>query len=74
VIHQEQLTEAIKRFSLAIKHVIQTVPKELIVNHLANTPHDELQQMLITCEQLEEYEMCEPISKALAQKKQLVAA
>lgn len=71
MIQQEQLNQAINRFSVAIKHVIKTVPTEHIVNHLANTSQQELQQMLSACEQLEEYEMCTPISKALAQKRNL---
>lgn len=74
MVQQEKLNKAINRFSDAIKHVIRTVPTEHIINHLAKTSHIELQQMLVACEQLEEYEMCVPISKALAKSKQLVAA
>ena len=67
------LNEAIDRFSAAISDVIKTVPQEHIIDHLKKTHSEELQQMLEVCEQLEQYELCNFILKAL-QQKELIAA
>lgn len=61
------LTEAVDRFSTAVKHAIKALPQDSIVNYLANTDID-LQEILGVAEQMEEYEFCGVIVKALQQK------
>ncbi|HEY1025377.1 MAG TPA: hypothetical protein VGE26_09455 [Sphingobacteriaceae bacterium] len=61
------LTEAVDRFSTAVQYAIKALPQESIVNYLASTDID-LHEVLGVAEQMEQYEFCSVIVKAIQQK------
>lgn len=59
---------ATDRFSVAIKHALGALPKESIIEYFASTSDIDLEEILSISEQMEEYELCDVIAKALKQR------
>jgi hypothetical protein len=62
------LGEAVNRFSSAVQMAIRSLPAENIVAYLTSAGID-LEEILQVSEQMEEYEFCSVIVKALDQQK-----
>lgn len=65
---RQRLDEALQRFTAAVKHVLETEPKEQVIEHFLQSSPTELQQILKVCEQIEEYEICAVLFKALKEQ------
>lgn len=63
-----RLGVAVDRFSIAIKHAMGALPKESLVEYFAGTSDIDLEEILNVSEQMEEYELCDVIARALKQR------
>lgn len=63
--------DAIDRFSIAIKHAIRVLPKESIIEYFAASSGINLEEILTVSEQMEEYELCDVLARALKQRNRL---
>lgn len=66
---QKKLAESILKFSIAGNNAREMLPKDEIVDFFATKLQSDLKKMLIVCEHIEEYEICEIIVKAIEQQK-----
>lgn len=62
------LGEAVNRFSSAVQMAIKQLPQESIITYLTSAGID-LEEILQVSEQMEEYEFCSVIAKALEQQR-----
>jgi hypothetical protein len=62
------LGEAVNRFSSAVQMAIKQLPQESIIQCLTSAGID-LEEILQVSEQMEEYEFCSVIAKALEQQR-----
>ena len=61
----QRLTKAVNHFTTAVKKLMEDQTEERVIAHFAKSPPKELFQILDVCEQLEEYEICHIVSRAI---------
>ena len=61
----QRLTRAVNHFTTAVKKLMEDQSEEKVIAHFAKSSSKELFQILDVCEQLEEYEICHIVSRAI---------
>ena len=65
---KQRLFRAVNQFTPAVKNLMDNQTEEKVIAHFARSPMKELVQILDVCEQLEEYEICHIVSRAIKHK------